>query len=283
MNSVFLFIINKVWDLEIEYWNLNFVTLPLCKNKLDLRYFIKFAYNGKNYFGFQIQPNAISIQETLDMALSLLLKQKIEIVGAGRTDSGVHAKEMYAHFDYDGEIDSKYWTKKLNSYLPNDIVLFDFIQVDDEAHARFDATSRTYEYYIHSYKDVFNQDGSWYFSKELDIDKMNKACDLLFKHIDFECFSKVNTDVHTFNCVITKAYWIQKENQLIFTIKADRFLRNMVRAIVGTMINIGLGKISIDDFEKIIESKNRSKAGFSVPAHGLYLVKVNYPYFEANF
>lgn len=264
--------------MEFEFRN--FATL---QNKLDLRYFIKFAYNGKNYFGFQIQPNAISIQETLDKALSLLLKQKIEIVGAGRTDSGVHAKEMYAHFDYDGEIDSKYWTKKLNSYLPNDIVIFDFIQVDDQAHARFDATSRTYEYYIHSYKNVFNQDGSWYFSKELDIDKMNMACGLLIKHNDFECFSKVNTDVHTFNCTITKAYWIQKENQLIFTIKADRFLRNMVRAIVGTMINIGLGKISIDDFEKIMESKNRSKAGFSVPAHGLYLVKVNYPYFETNF
>ncbi|NHN24366.1 tRNA pseudouridine(38-40) synthase TruA [Flavobacterium jejuense] len=243
-----------------------------------MRYFIKFAYNGKNYFGFQIQPNAISIQETLDKALSLLLKQKIEIVGAGRTDSGVHAKEMFAHFEYDGEIDAKYWTKKLNSYLPNDIVIFDFIKVNNDAHARFDATSRTYEYYIHTFKDVFNQEGSWYFFKDLDINQMNKACELLFKHIDFECFSKVNTDVHTFNCKITKAYWVQKENQLIFTIKADRFLRNMVRAIVGTMINIGLGKISIDDFEKIIKSKNRSKAGFSVPAHGLYLVKVDYPY-----
>ncbi|WP_130736190.1 tRNA pseudouridine(38-40) synthase TruA [Flavobacterium sp. J27] len=243
-----------------------------------MRYFIKFAYNGKNYFGFQVQPDAISIQETLDKALSLLLKDKIEIVGAGRTDSGVHAKEMYAHFDYDTALDTNYWTKKLNSYLPNDIVIYDFITVSNEAHARFDATSRTYEYYIHTFKDAFNQDGSWYFSKELEINTMNKACELLFQHHDFECFSKVNTDVHTFNCKITQAFWVQKGNQLIFTIQADRFLRNMVRAIVGTMINIGLGKISISDFNDIILSKNRSKAGFSVPAHGLYLVKVDYPY-----
>lgn len=248
------------------------------QNKLNLRYFIKFAYNGKKYFGFQIQPNAISIQETLDKALSLLLKQKIEIVGAGRTDSGVHAKEMFAHFNYDGVIDSKYWTTKLNSYLPNDLVIYDFILVDKDAHARFDAISRTYEYYIHTFKDVFNTEGSWFFSKELDIHKMIKACELLFKHVDFECFSKVNTDVRTFNCKITEANWKQNGNQLIFTIKADRFLRNMVRAIVGTMVNIGLGKVSIAEFEKIIESKDRNKAGFSVPAHGLYLVHVSYPY-----
>lgn len=254
--------------------------MPLCKKELKLRYFIKFAYNGKNYFGFQIQPNAISIQETLDKSLSLLLKQKIEIVGAGRTDSGVHAKNIYAHFDYDGEIDSKFWTKKLNSYLPIDIVIYDFIPVDNEAHARFDAISRTYEYYIHTFKDVFNNEGSWYFSKELDINRMNEACELLFQYIDFECFSKVNTDVRTFNCKISEANWTQKDHQLIFTIKADRFLRNMVRAIVGTMINIGLGKISITDFEKIIQSKDRNKAGFSVPAHGLYLVDVSYPYLK---
>ncbi|WP_159779628.1 tRNA pseudouridine(38-40) synthase TruA [Flavobacterium sp. 9AF] len=245
-----------------------------------MRYFIKFAYNGKNYFGFQIQPDAISIQETLDKALSLLLKQKIEIVGAGRTDSGVHAKEMYAHFDYDTYLDASYWVKKMNSYLPKDIVIYDFIPVEKESHARFDATSRTYEYYIHTFKDVFNQEGSWYFSKELDIDIMNKACEILFQHIDFECFSKVNTDVHTFNCKVTQAYWIKKGNQLIFTIQADRFLRNMVRAIVGTMVNIGLGKITLSDFNEIILSKNRSKAGFSVPAHGLYLVQVDYPYIK---
>ncbi|NJM79988.1 MAG: tRNA pseudouridine(38-40) synthase TruA [Flavobacterium sp.] len=243
-----------------------------------MRYFIEFAYNGKNYFGFQVQPNAISIQETFEKALSLLLKEKIEIVGAGRTDSGVHAKKMYAHFDYEGEIDSDYWTKKMNSFLPEDIVIYSFIKVSNEAHARFDAKSRTYEYYIHTYKNAFQNQGSWYYHKNLDIKKMNKACELLFQYIDFECFSKVHTDVHTFNCKITTAFWKQEGNQLIFTITADRFLRNMVRAIVGTMINIGIGKITIDDFRKIIESKNRNEAGFSVPAHGLYLVNVEYPY-----
>ena len=256
--------------------------MPLCKNKLELRYFIKFAYNGKNYFGFQIQPDAISVQETLDKALSLLLKEKIEIVGAGRTDSGVHAKEMFAHFDCQNELDANYWVKKLNSYLPKDIVIFDLIQVKEDAHARFDATSRTYEYYIHTFKDVFNQEGSWYFSKKLDLQAMNKACELLFQHTDFECFSKVNTDVHTFNCKITEAYWKENNAEFIFTITADRFLRNMVRAIVGTMINIGLGKISFEEFNTIILSKNRSKAGFSVPAHGLYLVKIDYPYLESH-
>lgn len=247
-----------------------------------MRYFIEFAYNGKNYFGFQVQPNVPSIQETVDNALSLLLKEKIEIVGAGRTDSGVHAKKMYAHFDYEGEIDSDYWTKKINSYLPQDIVVFRFIKVSNEAHARFDATSRTYEYYIHTFKDVFQNEGSWYYYNNLNLENMNKACELLFQYIDFECFSKVHTDVHTFNCKITTAFWKQEGNQLIFTISADRFLRNMVRAIVGTMINIGIGKITIEDFQKIIESKNRNEAGFSVPAHGLYLVNVEYPYLSTK-
>ncbi|CAM4036016.1 MULTISPECIES: tRNA pseudouridine(38-40) synthase TruA [Flavobacterium] len=243
-----------------------------------MRYFIEFAYNGKDYFGFQIQPDAVSIQETLNSAINLLFKATIDIVGAGRTDSGVHAKQMYAHFDYENEIDAAFWVKKLNSYLPKDIVVFKVFKVHDDAHARFDATSRTYEYYIHNFKDAFNHEGSWYFYKALDVDKMNEACKILFEYIDFECFSKVHTDVHTFNCTITEAFWQKKGNQLLFTIQADRFLRNMVRAIVGTMINIGIGKITVDDFRKVIESKSRKEAGFSVPAHGLYLVNVAYPY-----
>jgi tRNA pseudouridine38-40 synthase len=245
-----------------------------------LRYFIKFAYNGKNYFGYQIQPNAISVQETLEKALSLLLREQISIIGAGRTDSGVHAKEMFAHFDIEEAIDSSVLVKKLNSFLPKDIVIYDFIKVSNEAHARFDATKRTYEYDIHTFKDAFINEGSWYQHQNLDVNKMNEACKILFKYTDFECFSKVHTDVHTFNCKIYEAHWQQKDNHLKFTISADRFLRNMVRAIVGTMINIGSGKISLDDFRNIIESKDRSKAGFSVPAHGLYLVKVEYPYFK---
>ena len=245
-----------------------------------MRYFIKFAYNGKNYFGYQIQPNAASVQETLEKALSLLLRQPIAIVGAGRTDSGVHAREMYAHFDHEEEFETALLVKKLNSFLPKDIVIFDFIKVHDEAHARFDATKRTYDYHIHTFKDAFINEGSWYQHQALDVEKMNEACKILFDYIDFECFSKVQTDVHTFNCKIYEAKWEQHENQLKFTVSADRFLRNMVRAIVGTMINIGIGKISLDDFRNIIESKDRSQAGFSVPAHGLYLIKVEYPYLK---
>ncbi|KIX22698.1 pseudouridine synthase [Flavobacterium sp. 316] len=243
-----------------------------------MRYFIEFAYNGKNYFGFQKQPDAISIQETLDKALNLLFKTTIEIVGAGRTDSGVHAKQMYAHFDYDNEIDTAFWIKKLNSYLPKDIVIYTIFKVHNDAHARFDAISRTYEYYIHTFKDVFLHEGSWHYYNTLDVNKMNEACKILFEYIDFECFSKVHTDVNTFNCKISEAFWQQNGHHLVFTITADRFLRNMVRAIVGTMINIGIGKVSITDFKAIIESKSRKEAGFSVPAHGLYLVKVKYPY-----
>ena len=243
-----------------------------------MRYFIKLAYKGTNYFGWQYQPDAISVQETLNKALSTLLKTNIDILGAGRTDSGVHAKEMFAHFDYETEIDTKKIVYKLNSFLPKDIAIFDLIKVHDDAHARFDATKRTYEYHIHTKKNVFESDDSWYYSLPLDVEKMNEACKILFEYTDFECFSKTHTDVNTFNCKIFEANWKQNEDKLVFTIAADRFLRNMVRAIVGTMINIGSGKVSLNDFRKIIESKNRSKAGFSVPAHGLYLTKIEYPY-----
>lgn len=243
-----------------------------------MRYFIKLAYKGTNYFGWQYQPDAISVQETLNKALSTLLKTNIDILGAGRTDSGVNAKEMFAHFDYETEIDTKKIVYKLNSFLPKDIAIFDLIKVHDDAHARFDATKRTYEYHIHTKKNAFESDDSWYYSLPLDVEKMNEACKILFEYIDFECFSKTHTDVNTFNCKIFEANWKQNEEKLVFTIAADRFLRNMVRAIVGTMINIGSGKVSLNDFRKIIESKNRSKAGFSVPAHGLYLTKIEYPY-----
>lgn len=245
-----------------------------------MRYFIEFSYNGKNYHGFQTQPNAASVQETLTKALQLLIDKSIEIVGAGRTDAGVHAKQMFAHFDVENAIESNYWLPKLNSYLPKDIVIYSIFEVKEDAHARFDAISRTYEYYIHTFKDAFLNDLSWYSHQKLDLKLMNKACKILFEHTDFECFSKVHTDVFTFNCNITEANWKQIGNQLIFTIKADRFLRNMVRAVVGTMVNIGSGKTSLEELKEIIESKNRSKAGFSVPAHGLFLVKVEYPFLE---
>lgn len=243
-----------------------------------MRYFIHLSYFGKNYHGWQSQPNAISVQQELTRALSILLGEAIEIVGAGRTDSGVHAKEMYAHFDYTKEIDSENIVKRLNSFLPKDIAVFSVFKVAKEAHARFDATKRTYEYKIHLQKDAFKNDFSWFFHTKIDIEQMNKACEILFDYIDFQCFSKSNTDVFTYNCKISEAYWIKQENDLLFTITADRFLRNMVRAIVGTLIGVGQHKISLEDFEEIIKSKNRAKAGFSVPAHGLYLTKVTYPY-----
>jgi tRNA pseudouridine38-40 synthase len=249
-----------------------------------LRYFIHLAYNGTPYHGWQIQPNATSVQETLNKAFSVLLQSEINLMGAGRTDTGVHAKEMYAHFDFEASIYIPNLVHKLNSFLPKDIVIYDIIPVHDDAHTRFDATKRTYEYHIHQFKNPFLDELSWYFHQPLDIDLMNEAAKLLFNYTDFECFSKVNTDVNTFDCTIFEAYWTRastehsENDQLVFTISANRFLRNMVRSIVGTLVNVGLHKITLDDFTKIIESKSREKAGFSVPAHGLYLTKINYDY-----
>ena len=243
-----------------------------------MRYFLEFAYKGTNYHGWQYQPNASSVQETLNKALSTLFKTEIDLVGAGRTDTGVHAKQMFAHFDLDFEIDVPHYIHKLNSFLPADIAILNIHLVTDDNHARFDATKRTYEYHIHTSKEVFSTDTSWYYHNQLNIELMNEACKELFNHTDFESFSKVHTDVNTFNCRIMEAHWQQNGNKLIFTIAADRFLRNMVRAIVGTMVNIGLEKVSLQEFKQIIECKDRNKAGFSVPAHGLYLTKVEYPY-----
>lgn len=245
-----------------------------------MRYFIKLAYNGTPYHGWQIQPNAASVQETLNKAFSVLLHSEISLMGAGRTDTGVHAKEMYAHFDFETPFDIPKLTHKLNSYLPKDIVIYGIFPVDEEAHCRFDPTKRTYEYHINIYKDAFLQEQSWYFNQTLDVDLMNEAAKLLLNYTDFQCFSKVHTDVNTFDCSIFEAYWKKEGNKLIFTISANRFLRNMVRSIVGTLVNIGLHKINLNDFIAIIESKNREKAGFSVPAHGLYLTKIEYPYLD---
>ena len=258
-----------------------------CFKRNHLRYFIKLAYNGTNYHGWQYQPNASSVQETLNKALSVVLNssssdneqaKQINCIGSGRTDTGVHAKEMYAHFDFETPISVFSLVHKLNSYLPKDIVIYNIIPVSDEAHARFDAKKRTYEYHVNTFKDVFSQDGSWYFHHELNLHLMNEASKLLFNHTDFQCFSKVNTDVSTFDCTIFEAHWKQENDKLIFTISANRFLRNMVRAIVGTLVNVGLCKITLEDFNEIIKSKNRDKAGFSVPAHGLYLTKIDYDY-----
>lgn len=242
------------------------------------RFFLKLAYNGRNYHGWQSQPKDISVQETIEKALGTILRKPVEITGAGRTDSGVHAREMYAHFDIEELPETADLIKKLNSFLPKDIAIYDIISVHDDAHARFDAVSRTYEYHIHQEKNPFIHQDSWFYSHHLDIDKMNTASRILFEYIDFECFSKTHTDVNTFNCKISEAYWEKRNDEIIFTITADRFLRNMVRAIVGTLIDIGTQKSEPENLRNIILSKNRSNAGFSVPAHGLYLTKIVYPY-----
>ena len=246
--------------------------------KIALRYFIEFAYNGKNYHGWQSQPNASSVQETLSKAVSVILRSEIELMGAGRTDTGVHAKQMFAHFDTEENLETDFLVAKLNSYLPKDIVIYRIILVSEKAHARFDAVKRTYEYHIHTYKNAFENESSWYVFQKLDLEKMNKAAKMLFDFEDFQCFSKVNTDVKTYNCKIMEANWQQKGEKLILNIAADRFLRNIVLAIVGTLVEIGSGKKALEDFKNIIESKDRTQAGTSVPAHGLYLTKVEYPY-----
>ncbi|WP_303315915.1 tRNA pseudouridine(38-40) synthase TruA [Flavivirga abyssicola] len=242
-----------------------------------MRYFIELSYNGAAYHGWQNQPNDISVQEVVEKALSVLLKETISIMGAGRTDTGVHASQMFAHFDTHVVFNEVNVVYKLNSYLPKDIAIRNIFKVKEETHARFDAKSRTYLYRIALKKDVFSFDNSFYVKQDLNVEKMNEASELLFRYKDFQCFSKSNTDVKTYYCDIMKAKWTIENNELHFVIKADRFLRNMVRAIVGTMINIGLGKIDVEDLHTIIKSKNRSEAGFSVPAHGLYLTEVEYP------
>ncbi len=242
-----------------------------------LRYFIELSYNGQAYHGWQNQPNDISVQEVIEKALSTILKEPIAIVGAGRTDAGVHASQMFAHFDTDIEFLEENMVFKLNSFLPKDIAIHTIFKVKPETHARFDAVSRTYLYRIALKKNAFNFDNAYYFTKKLNIEKMNEASKILFTYKDFQCFSKSNTDVKTYHCTISKAEWFIKNDELHFIIKADRFLRNMVRAIVGTMVNIGVGKIDVSDLNDIILSKSRSEAGYSVPAHALYLEAIEYP------
>ncbi|MDA9328467.1 tRNA pseudouridine(38-40) synthase TruA [Flavobacteriaceae bacterium] len=241
-----------------------------------MRYFIELSYKGTNYHGWQIQPDASSVQEEITKALATILQEKILLVGAGRTDAGVHASQMFAHVDTVKKLTDDY-VHKLNAILPNDIVIKSIKEVSDETHARFDAVSRTYEYKILLGRDPFLLETTWQLhQKNLQIEKMNEAANLLFKYEDFESFSKVKTDVNTFNCTIMKAVWTLDDKHLIFHIKANRFLRNMVRAIVGTLLEVGLGKKTVEDFRKIIESKKRSEAGLSVPAKGLFLTEVCY-------
>jgi tRNA pseudouridine38-40 synthase len=244
-----------------------------------MRYFIEFAYDGSSFFGYQIQPNQISVQEELEKALSTILREPIKTTGAGRTDTGVHAKKMFAHFETNQDLEENL-VYKLNSFLSENISIKRVFEVPADMHARFSATFRTYEYFISPEKDPFTISSSWqtWRQKPFDIAAMNEACKILFEYDDFTSFAKLHTDNKTNICKIYKAEWEQVGNQLKFTISADRFLRNMVRAIVGTMVELGTGKLKPNDLRKIIEDKYRNSAGVSAPAQGLFLVDVGYEF-----
>lgn len=246
-----------------------------------MRYFLKLAYNGANYHGWQSQPNAESVQECIEKALSMVLREPIAITGAGRTDAGVNAAVMYAHFDVNEPLkDTTTLVMRLNSILGKDIAIYDVLPVHDDAHARFDATARTYKYFVHTEKSPFLYPFSWKATCKLDFDLMNEAAELLKGYTDFTSFSKLHTDVATNNCKITHARWEQEGGQWVFTITADRFLRNMVRAIVGTLVDVGRGKLTIEQFCQVIEKKDRCSAGTSMPGNALFLWKVEYPYID---
>lgn len=249
-----------------------------------MRYLIELAYKGTEFHGWQSQPNASSVQQNIEDALSTLFKSKIQIVGSSRTDTGVHCLQQFAHFDIDFDLDVTKLEKivfQLNAILPKSIAIKRIFRVNQDFHARFDAKFRVYQYRIMQHKNPFWHETSYHYKTQLDLDLMNQAGLLMQKYIDFQCFSKVHTDVYTFNCQIEYAYWERQDGFLLFNIKADRFLRGMVRAIVGTLIEVGLKKISLDEFEEIIRSKNRNNAGRAVPPEGLTLMKVGYD-FNAN-
>ncbi len=244
------------------------------------RYLIQLSYSGKNYHGWQIQENTtLTIQQVLSDSISTFIREKILVTGCGRTDTGVHAKQFYGHFDVENvQIDLEQFVYKANKILPNDIAVQNIWLIKPEANSRLDAIARTYRYYIHQEKSPFLNDTSYYLFGKLDIEAMNAAADLLLKHNDFESFSKVHTEVENFLCTITHAQWqINAQKQIVFTITANRFLRNMVRAIVGTLLQVGKGEMSIVDFENVILSKDRKQAGHSALAQGLFLETISYP------
>ena len=241
------------------------------------RYFIYLAYNGADYCGWQSQPNGVAVQEVIEKSLSLVLRVPTPIVGAGRTDAGVHARMMVAHFDAEQDVDTDYLADKLNRMLPKDIAIHHIVEVKPDAHARFDALSRLYRYYITTEKDPYLYHLKYKIYGNLDIEVMNKCADVLFEYTDFTSFSKLHTDVKTNNCKIMQASWEQHGNDYTFTIKADRFLRNMVRSIVGTLLDAGRGKLDIDGMRAIIEEQDRCSAGTSVPGHALFLEEIEYP------
>lgn len=235
-------------------------------------------YKGSAYHGWQRQPNALTVQEVIETVLSTLLGKTIQVVGAGRTDTGVHALFYCAHFDTEVENleNNGQFLYRINALLPADIAVVDIKRVSNDFHARFSATSRTYVYYISSLKSPFYSDYVWYFNRSLDVEAMNCACNILKETIDFTSFCKLHSDTENNNCKVMEAYWEKNNEILLFTIKANRFLRNMVRAIVGTTVDVGLHKLSIDEFRAVIAAKNRCKAGQSVPAKALFLSNIEY-------
>ncbi len=241
------------------------------------RYFLQLSYKGTNYHGWQIQDNAPTIQAEINKALSILLNQTIETIGCGRTDTGVHASDYYAHFDCLEIKDIPQLIYKLNKFLSQDIAVYKILKVKNDANARFDAIERTYNYYITKRKDPFLTESAYYYYGNLNVIEMNKASEILLTYKDFEAFSKSNTQVNNYICHIFYAKWTEKNEVLNFEITANRFLRNMVRAIVGTLLEVGKENMNLEEFKQVIESKNRSNAGFSVPAHALFLSNIKYP------
>lgn len=242
-----------------------------------MRFFFEISYNGTNYHGWQSQANAVGVQQVVEDVFEKLFRNKIEIVGSGRTDTGVHCVKQFFHADFENELDYPMIQQKLNSFLPKAISINDIKKVKPDAHARYNAIERGYEYRITRVKNPFYQDYAFHFFKEINIQTMNEAAALLVGEHDFQCFSKVKTDVNHFICNLKKARWDQKKNLLVFNIVANRFLRGMVRSIVGTLLDVGTGKTSLKTFQHIIKNRDRRKAGMNVPACGLYLVDVKYP------
>lgn len=246
-----------------------------------MKYKLTLSYVGTHFFGWQIQPSQPSIQANIEHALGVILRTSVNLVGCGRTDTGVHAKNYVAHFEIENEIiDFGLFLHKINGLIHRDIAIHDIEAVNDDFHARFDAVSRAYTYHLHTRKNPFLNLSSFLFKPQLDIEKMNEAAKLLLTHKDFQCFSKSKTQVHTYLCDVYEAKWTKlNDEQLVFYIKANRFLRNMVRAVVGTLLEVGTGEKSIADFQAVLESKNRSLAGKSVPAHALCLTEITYPHY----
>ncbi|MAZ26502.1 MAG: tRNA pseudouridine(38-40) synthase TruA [Cytophagaceae bacterium] len=245
-----------------------------------MRYFIEIAYDGTPYHGWQRQPDAITVQQVLEEALSTLLRKETTVVGAGRTDTGVHAKQLFAHFDLEQELtedEMQHLVFRLNRFLPYAMAVNAIFKVNENAHARFDAISRTYMYKVVLRKDPFAHLQAYCIEQQLDVEAMNAAAQLLLGRKDFQCFSRSNTDVKTYICDVAFAKWLHVGDELIFTIKADRFLRNMVRAVVGTLLEVGKHKRTVASINEVLQSKDRSQADASAPAHGLYLIEVKYP------